>query len=185
MTEVPRHGCVGWGIEGDEIVFGTLPDQQKLRNFRRDPRIALSVPSTRTGMGSARVPSHIRYGAGHRMRCGKAPAATCVDLPQTGRRLSEDAGSAIETCHQDHGGAHWQRRPVEPRSLSRCRPGPVSLPRGSCGRHVSAATARGPASERCARGGGTSSRIVLLRSAGLITECRSQGAGQSRNLPET
>jgi nitroimidazol reductase NimA-like FMN-containing flavoprotein (pyridoxamine 5'-phosphate oxidase superfamily) len=48
MTEDPRHGCVGWGIEGDEIVFGTLPDQQKLRNLRRDPHIALSVSSTGT-----------------------------------------------------------------------------------------------------------------------------------------
>jgi Pyridoxamine 5'-phosphate oxidase len=48
MTEdPPRHGCVN-GIEGDEIAFGTLPDQQKLRNFRRDPRIALSVSSTGT-----------------------------------------------------------------------------------------------------------------------------------------
>jgi PPOX class probable F420-dependent enzyme len=33
------------GIEGDEIVLATLPDR-KLRNLRRDPRIALSVPST-------------------------------------------------------------------------------------------------------------------------------------------
>lgn len=33
---------------GDEIVLATLPDQRKLRNLRRDPRIALSVPSTTT-----------------------------------------------------------------------------------------------------------------------------------------
>jgi hypothetical protein len=30
------------GLEGDEIVIGTLFDQAKLRNLRRDPRIALS-----------------------------------------------------------------------------------------------------------------------------------------------
>ena len=41
------HGGLG-GIEGDEIVLATLPDQRKLRNLRRDPRIALSVPSTTT-----------------------------------------------------------------------------------------------------------------------------------------
>ena len=35
------------GLEGDEIVFATLPDQRKLRNLRRDPRVALSVETTR------------------------------------------------------------------------------------------------------------------------------------------
>ena len=29
-------------------MLATLPDQRKLRNLRRDPRIALSIPSTRT-----------------------------------------------------------------------------------------------------------------------------------------
>ena len=43
------HVTAAWvGIEGDEIVLATLPDQRKLRNLRRDPRMALSVPSTRT-----------------------------------------------------------------------------------------------------------------------------------------
>lgn len=36
------------GIERDEIVLATIPDQRKLRNLRRDPRIALSIPSTST-----------------------------------------------------------------------------------------------------------------------------------------
>ncbi len=35
------------GLEGDEIVFGTLPDQRKLRNLRRDPRIAISFQTGR------------------------------------------------------------------------------------------------------------------------------------------
>lgn len=40
------HVTAAWvGIEGDEIVMATLPDQRKLRNLRRDSRIALSVPS--------------------------------------------------------------------------------------------------------------------------------------------
>ena len=34
------------GIEGDEIVLATMPEQRKLRNLRRDPRVALSVAST-------------------------------------------------------------------------------------------------------------------------------------------
>ena len=34
---------VAWvGLEGDELVIGTLHDQVKLRNLRRDPRIAVS-----------------------------------------------------------------------------------------------------------------------------------------------
>jgi PPOX class probable F420-dependent enzyme len=42
------HLSSAWvGIEDDEIVFGTLPDQRKLRNLRRDPRIALSIQSDR------------------------------------------------------------------------------------------------------------------------------------------
>jgi PPOX class probable F420-dependent enzyme len=36
------------GLEGDEIVLATMPEQRKLRNLRRDPRVALSVPSTTT-----------------------------------------------------------------------------------------------------------------------------------------
>lgn len=31
------------GIEDDEIVIGTIPDQAKLRNLRRDPRVAVSI----------------------------------------------------------------------------------------------------------------------------------------------
>ena len=42
------HLSVAWvGLEEGEIVFGTLPDQRKLRNLRRDPRISLVVQSDR------------------------------------------------------------------------------------------------------------------------------------------
>lgn len=35
---------IAWvGLEGDEVVIGTLPDQAKLRNLRRDPRVAVSM----------------------------------------------------------------------------------------------------------------------------------------------
>jgi PPOX class probable F420-dependent enzyme len=37
------HVSLAWvDVEGDEIVIATLFDQRKLRNLRRDPRIALS-----------------------------------------------------------------------------------------------------------------------------------------------
>ena len=35
------------GVEGDEVVFATLPDQRKLRNLRRDGRVAISVETDR------------------------------------------------------------------------------------------------------------------------------------------
>lgn len=38
------HVSLAWvGIEDDEVVIGTIPDQLKLRNLRRDPRIAISM----------------------------------------------------------------------------------------------------------------------------------------------
>jgi PPOX class probable F420-dependent enzyme len=60
------HVSSAWvGLEDGEIVIGTLDDQRKLRNLRRDPRIALAVQSSvvnRWGLleylvinGSARV----------------------------------------------------------------------------------------------------------------------------------
>ncbi len=47
------HVSVAWvGVEDDEVVIGTLPDQAKLRNIRRDPRIALSFQAPgRTDFG--------------------------------------------------------------------------------------------------------------------------------------
>ena len=42
----PQVTAAWVGIDGDEIVLATLPDQRKLRNLRRDPRVALSVPTT-------------------------------------------------------------------------------------------------------------------------------------------
>lgn len=42
------HLSAAWiGIEDGEIVFGTLPDQRKLRNIRRDPRVSIQVHSDR------------------------------------------------------------------------------------------------------------------------------------------
>jgi PPOX class probable F420-dependent enzyme len=61
----PQVTAAWVGLDGDEIVLATLPDQRKLRNLRRDPRIALSLQSTTTNAwglleylvvyGSARV----------------------------------------------------------------------------------------------------------------------------------
>jgi PPOX class probable F420-dependent enzyme len=38
------HVSLAWvGIEDGEIVIGTIPEQAKLRNIRRDPRVAISM----------------------------------------------------------------------------------------------------------------------------------------------
>jgi PPOX class probable F420-dependent enzyme len=43
------HVTVAWvGLEDDEAVIGTLGDQPKLRNMRRDPRVALSIVTGET-----------------------------------------------------------------------------------------------------------------------------------------
>jgi PPOX class probable F420-dependent enzyme len=43
----PQISSAWIGLEDGEIVIGTLNDQRKLRNLRRDPRIALSIQSER------------------------------------------------------------------------------------------------------------------------------------------
>jgi PPOX class probable F420-dependent enzyme len=43
----PNVTCAWVGLEDDEIVIGTLSDQRKLRNMRRDPRVTLSLATTK------------------------------------------------------------------------------------------------------------------------------------------
>lgn len=41
------HVTLTWaGFDGDELVFATFPDQHKLQNIRRDPRVAVSFEAT-------------------------------------------------------------------------------------------------------------------------------------------
>jgi PPOX class probable F420-dependent enzyme len=48
----PQVSLAWVGLEGDEVVIGTLFDQAKLRNLRRDPRVAISmVNGERNGYG--------------------------------------------------------------------------------------------------------------------------------------
>jgi PPOX class probable F420-dependent enzyme len=42
----PNVTCAWVGLEGDEIVIGTLSDQRKLRNMRRDPRVSVSIATS-------------------------------------------------------------------------------------------------------------------------------------------
>lgn len=47
----PQVTCVWVGVEGDDLVTAHLADYQKVRNVRRDPRVALSLETGRTGAG--------------------------------------------------------------------------------------------------------------------------------------
>lgn len=42
----PHVSCVWVGLDGDEVVFGSLGPYRRLRNLERDPRCALSVESS-------------------------------------------------------------------------------------------------------------------------------------------
>ena len=49
------HITNAWvGIDGDEIVFATMPDQRKLHNLRRDPRVALMLQGERVNQWGLR-----------------------------------------------------------------------------------------------------------------------------------
>src|ERR1700688_1465880 len=53
LTTLNRDGSpqvtVVWvGIEGEEFVIGHLAEHQKVKNIRRDPRVALSLLSDKT-----------------------------------------------------------------------------------------------------------------------------------------
>jgi PPOX class probable F420-dependent enzyme len=39
----PQVSCVWVGLDGDEIVSGHLPRNQKVKNVERDPRVAISI----------------------------------------------------------------------------------------------------------------------------------------------
>jgi PPOX class probable F420-dependent enzyme len=43
----PQVTCAWVGVEDEEIVIATLPEQRKLRNIRRDERVALSIETSK------------------------------------------------------------------------------------------------------------------------------------------
>ena len=48
----PQVSIVWVGVDGDELVAAHLPEHRKVRNMRRDPRVAVSIEAgTRNQMG--------------------------------------------------------------------------------------------------------------------------------------
>ena len=50
----PQVSCVWVGLEGDELVTGHLPRNQKVKNVEREPRVAISIEGTGVGEGGLR-----------------------------------------------------------------------------------------------------------------------------------
>lgn len=48
----PQVTLIWIGLDGDEIVAGHLPENQKVKNIRRDPRVAVSIhTNSKSAMG--------------------------------------------------------------------------------------------------------------------------------------
>ena len=50
----PQVSCVWVGLEGDELVTGHLPRNQKVKNVEREPMVAISIEGTGVGEGGLR-----------------------------------------------------------------------------------------------------------------------------------
>ena len=67
----PQISMAWIGLDGEEIVIGTMFDQAKLRNMRRDPRMAISFETGR--MGPMGLPGYIVLHGQARVVEGGAP----------------------------------------------------------------------------------------------------------------
>ena len=86
----PQTTLAWVGLDGDEVVFATLPDQRKLRNLRRDPRVTISIQTDRVNpfglheyvvlYGNARVTE-----GGDRRSCSGSPTPTSAPTSSSRR----------------------------------------------------------------------------------------------------
>jgi PPOX class probable F420-dependent enzyme len=53
----PQVSCIWVGLDGDEIVSGHLPRNQKVKNVERDPRVAISIEGG--GLSEAGLREHL------------------------------------------------------------------------------------------------------------------------------
>jgi PPOX class probable F420-dependent enzyme len=67
----PQVSCVWVGLDGDELLTGHLPRNQKVKNVEREPRVAISIEGAGVGGGGLREYGVFRGGA--RVRAGGAP----------------------------------------------------------------------------------------------------------------
>jgi hypothetical protein len=107
--------CIWVGLEDDEIVSGHLNvEQHKLRNVRRDPRVALSIEGTEIQPpGLKRAPGRSRQRAYRGRRGAGTVAAARPCVPGTRGRLPADGRPASGVCAARHRGAGRRSRAME------------------------------------------------------------------------
>jgi PPOX class probable F420-dependent enzyme len=67
----PQLTLVWIGLDGEELVAGHLPENRKVKNIRRDPRVAISLQATtKSSMGLTEYA--VLYGEAH-IEAGGAP----------------------------------------------------------------------------------------------------------------
>ena len=66
----PQVTIVWIGLDGDEIVCAHIPNHQKLKNIRRDPRVALSIE---TGGKTGALDNYLVINGRARITEGEAP----------------------------------------------------------------------------------------------------------------
>lgn len=108
LTTLNRDGSpqvtVVWvGIEGEEFVIGHLAEHQKVKNIRRDPRVAVHPQRPDQRAGDAGICGGVRQRA-HNRRQRSAPAATPRE------NLSGSQGSLPTTFDAQHSGFHHPHR---------------------------------------------------------------------------
>src|SRR5262249_18599811 len=66
----PQVSVVWVGLDGDEFVSGHMGAWQKVKNVRRDSRVALSLQQSG---GTSGMPGCVWEGTDHRGWCGRTP----------------------------------------------------------------------------------------------------------------
>ena len=87
----PQVSCIWVGMDGDEIVSGHLPRNQKVKNVERDGRVAISIETdTVRRHGPPRVPGRPWERPRRGGRRGRAAAAARARLPGARREVPAD-----------------------------------------------------------------------------------------------
>jgi PPOX class probable F420-dependent enzyme len=91
----PQVTVVWVGIEGEEFVIGHLAEHQKVKNIRRDPRVALSLVSDKTSAQGMRE-YVVAYGNA-RITEGSAvfPPPSMLNIPGFITRVAPDRFTGV------------------------------------------------------------------------------------------
>ena len=101
----PQVTVVWVGIDGEEFVMGHFAIHQKVRNIRRDPRVALSLLGYNTTQGMREIRGGLRHCAGDRRRRSAPSATPGPYLSRAGGGVSARPDAEYcRLCHQNRAG---------------------------------------------------------------------------------